>query len=133
MDLLTITPSELVDTAERRARNFKDDRLKTNQIRNFYAAVTAMRTDFQRLHGSSNVTADLEKIEWDLILLKPKLAYAAGRQRAVRANFYPFMTEAIDAVAAVPTARTEDKKKAFKNFFDLIESVVGYHKFFGDS
>ncbi len=141
MDLINKGAKDIVSLAERVAQDFKNDRLKTNQIRNFYSAVTAMRTKFQMIAGKdleiekdkADVIKTLDDIDWSLIMLKPKLAYAAGRQRPVRANFYPFMRDAIESVESIDTKDIEQKKKVLKNFFALIESVVGYHKFYGDS
>lgn len=139
MDLVKISAKDLVGLAERAAQDFKNDRLKTNQIRNFYSAVTALRTQFQKIAAKDTekekaaITEALEEIDWSLTMLKPKLAYAAGRQRPVRANFYPFMKDAIESVESVPTEDIKAKKSVLKNFFALIESVVGYHKFYGDS
>lgn len=100
-----------------------DDRLKTHQLRNIFAAIENIRAGFQRVKDE-----DLGELETRLILLKPKLAYAAGRQRSVRDHLFPFMENAIDAVVKVNGVT--DKRKAFRNFFSLLESVVGYHKFF---
>lgn len=111
----------IVAAAENDARQFNKDRLKTNQIRNFYSAVTKMRTEYEA-QGS------YDSIKHDLNMLKPKLAYAAGRQRPVRANFYPKMTAAIQGIIDA-----ENKEKAIQNFFAYMESVVAYHKFYGDS
>lgn len=134
--LAKMSAYEIVAHAEDYAQRFKKDRLKTNQIRNFYAAVTALRTDFQEIksqekqEGEAGTTKTLEDIQWELTMLKPKLAYAAGRQAAVKYNFYPFMKKAIEDVEG--EVEEEQKKIAFKHFFALIESVVGYHKFYGD-
>lgn len=100
-----------------------DDRLKTHQLRNIFAAIENIRAGFQRVKDE-----DLDELETRLILLKPKLAYAAGRQRSVRDHLFPFMDNAINAVVGVTGA--ERKRRAFRNFFSLLESVVGYHKFF---
>lgn len=122
MALDTAKPQDIDRWAEDNARLFKKDGLKTNQIRNFYAAITRLRVDFERAKKFT------DEIESSLVFLKPKLAYAAGRQKAVRDNFYPFMKQQIDDVLAC-----EDKEKALKNFFSLIEGVVAYHKFYGDN
>jgi len=120
--------TELVDLAEKKAKIFRDDKLKTNQIRNFYSAIAQMRIRFQEakskdLKGDTGYIA----IQTDLAMLKPNLAYAAGRQFAVKKNFYDFMVDAIKAVEGA-----ENKDKVMNNYFLLIESVVGYHKFYGD-
>lgn len=119
-DLSTITGKQIDDRARALARALvRKDRLKTNQIRNIYSSIDRMRSTFQRDRGFSERLAD------ELWLIKPKLAYAAGRQRAVNDNLFPFMEEVINAVD-----KAEDKEKAMQNFFSLLESVVGYHKYF---
>jgi len=109
---------DLVDIAEEEAKQLVKDQLKTNQIRNFYAAVSKMKIDYEK-------KPTYEAIKMDLIMLKPKLAYAAGRQKSVK-KFYYLMNDAIQGVEA-----STDKPKAIENFFALIESVVAYHKYYG--
>lgn len=111
------TAKDLVRTAEDMAFQFTKDGLKTNQVRNFYSAIVKMRAEFKR-EGEFT-----ESLRSQLIMLKPKLAYAAGRQRSVRDNFYPFMKAEIDKVSDT---------KSLELFFMTVESVVAYHKFFGD-
>ena len=118
-NLLNLDMADLVRKAEDMALQFTRDKLKTNQIRNFYSAITRMRTDFQQNGFTS-------EIQTQLVMLKPKLAYAAGRQTAVRTNFYPFMKTAIDGVG-----QAANKREAMEKFFLLVESVVAYHKFHG--
>ena len=114
-----IPPENLIELAEDKARAFKADRLKTNQLRNFYSAVLQIRQEFE---VSKKFTP---KIKTMLVLLKPKLAFAAGRQLAVRKNFKPFMDSAIEGVINA-TNQTE----GLENYLALIESVVAYHKFY---
>lgn len=114
----TWSAEDIVRKADETASLLTRDKLKTGQIRNFYSAITRMRTDFSR-HG-------YDKVSPQLTMLKPKLAYAAGRQSAVRSNFYPIMKSAIDGVTSA-----KDKPVALENFFMFIESVVAYHKFYG--
>jgi len=114
-----ITPQALNQLAEKYAEVFvRQDRLKTHQLRNVFSSIERMRTTYK-----SKKT--YESIEQDLVLLKPKIAYAAGRQKTVRYNFFPFVKGAIDGVT-----NAKDKEKALTNFFALMESVVGYHKYF---
>lgn len=98
-----------------------DDRIKTHQLRNVFSAIEKIRSIYQQ---KKKYNDDLETL---LVLLKPKLAYAAGRQRSVRHHLFPFVENAIDAV--VDKGAT-DKDKAIGNFFALLESVVGYHKYY---
>jgi CRISPR-associated protein Csm2 len=95
----------LVKAAEDLGRKLKDQGLKTNQIRKVYTAV--------------------KKIQWSgfdqnqLIMLKPKLAYAAARDDAVT-DLKDALTQAIDRVG--------DDPKRFKNFVDFFEATLAYHK-----
>lgn len=61
---------------------------------------------------------NFDKIETDVVLLKPKLAYAAARQKAAK-PMSEVMSVAIDKVHS-----TED----FKCLVQLIESIIAYHK-----
>ena len=80
--------------------------LKTSQIRKVYGAVKKiqMSDDFRRN---------------DLIMLKPKLAYAAARNAAVT-DLKDALTQAIDKVG--------DDQQRFKNFVDFFEATLAYHK-----
>ena len=122
INLSTMDTSDIVQKAENMALQFTRDKLKTNQIRNFYSAITRMRTEYEQAEEGKGY----ERVKNQLIMLRPKLAYAAGRQTAVRANFYPFMTTAIQSIE-----QAGDKAKSIENFFLLVESVVAYHKFHG--
>lgn len=104
------------------------DRLKTHQLRNIFSAIEKMRTLYkriQRIKEQEKRQPLIDDLGMQLVLLKPKIAYAAGKQRSVRYNFFPFVQGAVDAVE-----KSKDKDKAYQNFFALMESVVGYHKYF---
>lgn len=83
-------------------------KLKTSQIRKVYGAVKKiqMSDEFRRN---------------DLIMLKPKLAYAAARNPEVT-DLKDALTQAIDHV---------DDEEKFKNFVDFFEAILAYHKAFG--
>ena len=80
--------------------------LKTSQIRRIYSAVKKiqMSDEFQRN---------------ELVMLKPKLAYAAARNNAV-ADLRDALTQAIDRVGEDP--------KRFNNFVDFFEATLAYHR-----
>lgn len=120
-DIGTVTPEDINSIGDVQGRKFSEhksrDEVKTSQLRTFYSAVTNIRVRFQEKPEFS------PGIERSLILLKPKLAYAAGRHRTLKA-FQSFMVQAIDGVV-----NSNAKDKALTNFFDLLEAVVAYHKF----
>lgn len=124
-----ISAEELNQLAKDNAEKFvNQDRLKTHQLRNVFSSIEKMRTSYKaiiRMKKGEKKEAAMGALKRDLILIKPKIAYAAGRQRSVRNNFFPFVEAAIDAVK-----RADYVLEAYKNFFALMESVVGYHKFY---
>lgn len=96
----------LVDAAEDLGNKLENRGLKTAQIRKVYGAVKKiqMSDEFRRN---------------DLVMLKPKLAYAAARDNAVT-DLKDALTQAIDKVG--------DDQQRFKNFVDFFEATLAYHK-----
>ena len=82
--------------------------LKTAQIRKVYSTVKKIQM---------NKTFNRN----ELVLLKPRLAYAAARNRDVE-DLRDALTQAIDKVKTI-----ED----FKNFVDFFEAILAYHRAFG--
>ena len=108
----------LVDAAEKLGKKLKDSGLETAQIRKVYGAVKKIQismpphqNDFMPSHRN------------DLIMLKPKLAYAAARKPAVT-DLKDALTQAIDKV---------DSREKFKNFVDFFEATLAYHRAAGGS
>ena len=105
----------LVNAAEKLGESLKNQGLKTSQIRKVYGAVKKIQ-----------VSEELRQN--DLIMLKPKLAYAAARNRAVT-DLKDALTQAIDKVIdKVGDDKKDSKKKKFKNFVDFFEATLAYHK-----
>ncbi|MEH2361475.1 type III-A CRISPR-associated protein Csm2 [Nostoc sp.] len=102
---------DLVKHAEEFGPYLKQQRLETNQIRKFLDAVNRLKADLTE-------TGEFAKIETEIILLKPKLAYAAARQRAAK-PLGEVMSAAIDKVHS---------KEDFERLVQLIESIIAYHK-----
>ena len=96
----------LVTAAKDLGSRLEKRRLKTSQIRKVYGAVKKiqMSEEFNRN---------------ELIMLKPKLAYAAARNEAVT-DLKDALTQAIDKVG--------DDPNRFKNFVDFFEATLAYHK-----
>ncbi|GAB5045815.1 type III-A CRISPR-associated protein Csm2 [Thermodesulfovibrio sp. TK110] len=105
--------TELVAVADKLGKYLKDIQLKTTQIRRFLDGVRKLDNQFAR---GKNFDRDM------VILLKPRLAYAAGRQNRVK-PLMDVLAPAIDRGAA--------SYRSFKKLVALIESIVAYHKFYG--
>jgi len=125
-DLAELKPEDLNAIADKKGNDFT--KIKTNQIRNVFANINAIRTDFKiaiTTKDAQDQNEKINKIKRDLVLLKPKLAYAAGRQNVVR-SFQEFLFELINK-----TVNSKKIELALENFFIMVESVVAYHKFYG--
>ena len=120
IDLNTITAEELDRRGEEWGKKLARE-VKTNQIRNVYGAVQHIRV------CASRPQPDTEDINRRLIFLKPKLAYASGRQSALK-PLRDLLVQAIDSVVKKDNPNAE---KARENFFFLMEAIVAYHKFYG--
>lgn len=118
-DLAKTKPEEINELARREGEKFAR-RIKTNQIRNVFSTVEKIRSDFKR--EKFKVTDEIRR---ELIMLRPKLAYAVGRNEEVK-PFQELFDEAISKVLD-----SENPEEALKNFFFLSEAVVAYHKYFG--
>ncbi len=123
------TIENIIKVADDKGQVFKKSGIKTHQIRNFYGAINQLKLDYEQDRNKAvndfNKTA-WEKLNRELVLLKPKLAYAKGRDGKVK-PFTDFMTDAIDK-----TLNSDNKKAALENFFELVQAVVAYHKSYGD-
>ena len=104
-DVIEAGGAPLVSAAEKLGEKLARH-LKTSQIRRIYSAVKKIQMSDEFRHN-------------DLILLKPKLAYAAARNDAVR-DLKDALSQGIDRVGEDP--------KRFKNFVDFFEATLAYHK-----
>ncbi|MFQ3610511.1 MAG: type III-A CRISPR-associated protein Csm2 [Fimbriimonadales bacterium] len=96
--------------AEEVGRQVKTEGLTTSQIRNIYGMVKKM----EMRQGMS---------DWhhELVMLKPKMAYAAARATGKGAKTLAHvLSTAIDAVG--------EDREMFKRFVDLFEAILAYHK-----
>ncbi|RMG42831.1 MAG: type III-A CRISPR-associated protein Csm2 [Methanobacteriota archaeon] len=118
-DLAQVNPEVINELARKEGEKFAR-RIKTNQIRNVFSTVEKIRSDFKR--EKFKVTDEIRR---ELIMLRPKLAYAVGRNEEVK-PFQELFDEAIEKVL-----ESQNPADALKNFFFLAEAVVAYHKYFG--
>ncbi|MBC6431350.1 type III-A CRISPR-associated protein Csm2 [Nostoc sp. HG1] len=102
---------ELVNHAVVFGPYLKQQRLETNQVRKFLDAINRLKADLTE-------KGEFSAIETEVVLLKPKLAYAAARQKAAK-PLGDVMSAAIDKVNS-----TED----FERLVQFIELIIAYHK-----
>lgn len=122
---------KLVEDAEGFGPYLKRQRLETNQIRKFLDAINRVKTtlsqiDTNKTQQEENTDepkklaeqAKFDYVEADIVLLKPKLAYAAARQSSAR-PLSDVMSVAIDKVHSV---------QDFERLVQFIEAIIAYHK-----
>lgn len=94
--------------------------MKANQIRKFLDGIRKIELNCK------NIAPEDFKPE-ELVMLKIHLAYAAGRESAVK----PFMTVMNLAIDCIGTG--SEGYMDFKKFVKFMEGIVAYHKFYGGS
>ena len=115
VDKLTdVGAADLVAMAEQFGRVLaKNVRLKTTQVRKFFEAVKQLAAELRQ-----QPNADLAA---SCALLRPQLAYAAGRMDAVK----PLM-RVLD-----PCLQKIQSPADFQVFYRFLESTLAYHRFYG--
>lgn len=105
----------------------RDQQLTTSQIRNFFGAVRKIQMDWPSADGGGSGVAlapRAGRAQRAFLLLKPKLAYAAARERRRGVEFLKdVLTQAIGDVGADRTR--------FENFVDFFEAILAYHRAYG--
>lgn len=115
-------------------------KVSTSKLRNFFAKVISLRT-YYRNPGKDDLPTFYKKLKREIILLKPSLAYAYGRDNHLE-NFFNDTTAIIDltieSFEKEYSSKNEEKKEeesfkfeSLENFFAILEGFVAYHKFYG--
>jgi CRISPR-associated protein Csm2 len=123
-DYSKVTAEQINNKSDQIAQQLAQARITTHQIRNIYSAVQRVRA------LADQPDAKPAEINRRLIFLKPKLAYATGRQgRQSQDSMKVLQGEIVQAIDGV--VHSEDHRRACENFFFFMESIVAYHKFHG--
>lgn len=109
---------QLVSHASEFGPYLKQQRLETNQIRKFLDAINRVKAQLIEANAEDGAKLLPSDIEDETVLLKPKLAYAAARQKAA-IPLSNVMSAAIDK-----TTTFDD----FNRLVQFIESIIAYHK-----
>jgi CRISPR-associated protein Csm2 len=100
-----------------------NSQLTTTKLRNFFGEVKRIQIRLGFENGFENETANI-------LMLKPKLAYAVGKEtdKNNQLKVKMFFEQFSMALDAIDVENPEEGKKHFKNFVQLMEAVVAYHK-----
>jgi CRISPR-associated protein Csm2 len=106
--LASYPAKDLVADAEALASELRGE-LKSAQIRKIYGEVKSLEMEFQ---NAGEIDSD------KIILLRPKLAYAANKKSEVRP-----LQQVLDACI-----RKVETPKDFTRFIDFFEAILAYHR-----
>jgi CRISPR-associated protein Csm2 len=102
----------LVDWGEKLGAIFKSLQLSTSQIRNIFSTVRQIEMSWVK-DDEEERTSAINR----LLLLKPKLAYQASREKAVT-GLADVLSEAINSV---------DSREDLERFVNFFEAILAYH------
>ena len=111
-------PELLVREAEQAGRTLARQKLTKSQIRNIFGTVRQIELSWPTSASEEEQKARIREL-W---LLKPKLAYQAKRQSAVK-PLADVLDVAIDQV--------DGRRDRFQRFVELFEAILAYHTSFG--
>jgi CRISPR type III-A-associated protein Csm2 len=106
----------------RYCENKKPKPLSTNQIRNVYGEVKRI----EMLLGSDPKEKEWKTVESKVLLLKPKMAYSAKRDKSIPAKCLYEIVKA--SIEVVENSNLEEKITSFQNFAKLFEAIIAYHR-----
>ena len=99
-------------------------KLSTNQIRNIFGTVRRIEMNWPEKPKDDAERQSAAQAQRELLLLKPKMAYQAKRERGRGVQeLTDILSDAIDLVG-------EDRAR-FQNFVDFFEAILAYHKAHG--
>lgn len=117
----------LVSQSKDFGAHLKNNKLDMTQVRKFLDAINRIKADVAEFKAKLNEQSTMSEldqqcfeavIKTNVVLLKPKLAYAAARQAAAK-PLSRVMEAAIDQVHTLAD---------FERLVQLAESIVAYHK-----
>lgn len=123
-DLKTIIQGDdtqrLVEVAERVGDELVKQRLTTAQIRNIFGTVRKIEMNWPE-HSDSVNEERVRNAQHQLLLLKPKLAYQAKRERGGG-------VQALESVLSPAIDLVGDDRAHFGRFVDFFEAILAYHR-----
>jgi CRISPR-associated protein Csm2 len=98
--------------------------LTTSQIRNIFGTVRRIEMNWPEEARNDAEQQRAARAQRELLLLKPKMAYQAKRERGRGvAMLTDVLSDAIDLVG--------DERQNFQHFVDFFEAILAYHKAYG--
>lgn len=115
-DILSGNDEKLVEDARIMGEYLVRGEVSTSQIRNIFSKVKRMKS--------------YEKNKTDLLLLRPKLAYVAGRHGKRKGKELTGAIVDLQVILDECIRKIKDEK-SFKKFQDFFEAILAYHRYYG--
>ncbi len=115
-------PEALVVLADRVGKALVDQKLTTSQIRNVFGTVRQIQMRWP---------TNPEKAYREAVLLRPKLAYFAEREKKSKGSGSEGMETlqtVLEPALKMLTVGGKPSQDRFERFADLFEAIVAYHK-----
>jgi len=113
--------NHLVETARKFGERLERNKVKSSQFRRVFTHIKKIQISMEsKGYGKDKRMPD--DIFKEVLLLKPKIAYTAGRHENIR-DFYDVMVQFVNAIETVGD---------FNRFYDFVEASLAYHKYYGE-
>ena len=110
----------LVTKAEKFGKRLKERNVKRSQFRRVFTHIKKIQANVEskKLDKTADIPGEILK---EILLLKPKMAYTAGRHKSIT-DFYDVVVKFVNGMKTV----TE-----FNRFYDFVEATLAYHRYHG--
>jgi len=120
----------LVRITDQWGKYLKDIGLTTSQIRALFGEVRQIQAQWSQLGAAPDAARARQKLVRRLILLKPKMAYRAKKERGKAVEqLVSILNPALDIVINEQDPARQDEY--FDHFVEFFEAILAYHKAHG--
>jgi CRISPR-associated protein Csm2 len=110
----------LVTKAEEFGKRLKNNNVKRSQFRRVFTHIKKIQTTIESKEYNENDSIP-DYILKEILLLKPKMAYTAGRHENIK-DFYEVVVKFTNKMKTVVE---------FNRFYDFVEATLAYHRYHG--
>ncbi len=112
--------NELVKKAEEFGIRLKERDVKSSQFRRVFGHIKKIQNDVEskKYEKTADIPGEILK---EILLLKPKMAYTAGRHKNLK-DFYDVVVTFVNGMKTV---------MEFNRFYDFVEATLAYHRYHG--
>jgi CRISPR-associated protein Csm2 len=117
----------MIEVAESIGRHLAKS-VTTSQIRNIFGTVRTIEQDVKTLEDDQPLPI---RVQRDLQMLRPKLAYQYGRVQGRDDDPQKAAMGALTGILSEAIALVGSDVRRFRNFMDFFEAILAYHRRYG--